>query len=169
MALTLVSAQKVRQAATYAVQYGALTAPSSVGALFAVKAFFQDWAMNHANADLQFIPFSGLTSADPGICQDTGFSPIGGVTSTVYFVYAKNDGSGDGTNAYVRLYNDTTNTTNTLAYITGLISDDNDAWWFTSNKGIIFATDLTISADTGTDGTESTAARSANGFVIVGA
>lgn len=169
MALTLVTAQKVKQAAMYAVQAGSLTAPAPPLAFYALKAFFNDWAINHGNADLQFIPFSNITSADPGIAQNTGYSPIGGVTSTVYFVYAKNDGSGNGTNSYIRLYNDTTNTTNTLAYVTGMISDDNDAFVFMSTLGIVYGTDLTISADTGTDATESAAANAANGFVIVGA
>lgn len=156
MALTLESANKVRQ------KTNMITLPPSV--FYQLKAFFLDWAMNHGNADLQYIPFSTTD-----ITTNTGYSPIGGVTSTFHFLYAKNPGAGDGTNAYIRLYNDTTNTTNTLAYVTGLISDDNDYFTFSSPNGIVFGTDLTISSDTGTDATESAAANAAIGFVIVSA
>jgi len=130
----------------------------------ALKAFFHYWATNKGNADLQLIPFDTTL-----ICTDTGYSPVGAVTSTVYFVYAKNPGAGDGTDSYIRLYNETSNTTNTNAFITGLISDDNDIFMFVSPTGVVYGTDLTISADTGTDGTESTATNAADGFVIVGA
>lgn len=166
MALSLESANKVRQKAVAAVgtQDKGTSAGQNTAVYFALKAFFADWAINHGNADLQWIPFSTTD-----VTTNTGYSPIGGVTSTVYFVYARNPGLGDGTNAYIRLYNDTTNTTNTLAYVTGLISDDFDSFVFVSGKGIVYGTDLTISSDTGTDATESAAANAANGFVIVGA
>ena len=156
MALTLESAGKVRQK-TRMYTLNPLVFQT-------LKAFFLYWATNKNNADLQLIPFDSTL-----ICTDTGYSPIGNVTSTVYFVYAKNAGSGDGTDSYIRIYNETANTTNTNAFITGLISDDNDTFMFVSPTGVVYGTDLTISADTGTDGTESTATNAADGFVIVGA
>lgn len=166
MALSLEDANKVRQKAVAAVGTAdkGTSAANNTAVYFALKAFFMDWAINHGNANLQFIPFSTTD-----ITTNTGYSPIGGVTSTVYFVYAHNPGAGDGTDAYIRLYNETSNTTNTNAFITGLISDDYDSFVFVSGKGIVFGTDLTISSDTGTDATESSAANAANGFVIVGA
>ena len=129
-----------------------------------LKAFFHWWATNKNNADLQLIPFS---AAD--IVTNTGYSPIGGVTSTVHFLYAKNSGTGDGTNAYIRLYNETSNTTNTNAFVTGVIDDDNNIFMYVNPNGLVFPTDLTISSDTGTDATESAEANAADGFVIVSA
>lgn len=166
MALSLESASKVRQKAVAAVatQDKGTSASNNTAVYYALKGFFQDWAINHNNADLQILPFG---TAD--VTTNTGYSPIGAVTSTVYFVYARNPGAGDGTNAYIRLYNESSNTTNTNAFITGLISDDYDSFVFVSGKGIVFGTDLTISSDTGTDATESAATNAANGFVIVGA
>src|SRR5574342_46718 len=59
------------------------------------------------NVNLQFIPFTGATGADPGINQNTGYSPIGGVASRVYAAYIKNDGTGDGTDAFFALHDAT--------------------------------------------------------------
>ena len=163
MALSLESANKVRQKVKLYQNFNA----AEFGAL---KAFFLYWATTKSNADLQYIPFSGNASADPGICQATGYSPIGGVTSTVHVFYVKNDGTGDGTDAFVSLHNNTTNTDVDLAFVTGVISDDNDSFLYINPKGLVFGTDLTISAATTNGGqTESTAARSGNGFVIVSA
>ena len=162
MALSLQAASLVRQKTK---MYNL-----SPAVFYALKAFFLYWATNKGNADLQYIPFSNITSADPGICQATGYSPIGAVTSTVHVLYARNDGTGDGTNSFISLHNNTTNTDVDLAFVTGLISDDNDEFLFVSPKGITFGTDLTISAATTNGGaTESAAANAANGFVIVAA
>ncbi len=122
------------------------------------------------NPQLQVIPFSAITTADPGICQDTGYSPIGAVTSLVYAFFAKNQNTGDGTDSYIRLYNATTNTSVSAALVSGLIQSANDEFFYIAQSGIRFATDLTISADTGAAaGTESAAANAAWGFVLVGA
>ena len=163
MALSLQSANLVRQKVKL---YQNFTA-AEFGAL---KAFFLYWSTNKRNADLQYIPFSNITSADPGICQATGYSPIGGVTSTVHVFYVKNDGTGDGTDSFVSLHNNTTNTNVDLAYVTGMISDDNESFLYINPKGLAFGTDLTISAATTNGGqTESAAANAGNGFVIVSA
>lgn|SRR3990167_3643184 len=163
MALTLESANLVRQKVKLYQNFNT--------AMFgALKAFFLYWAGSKSNADLQYIPFSNITSADPGICQATGYSPIGGVTSTVHVFYVKNDGTGDGTDSFVSLHNNTTNTNVDLAYVTGLIDDDNDQFLYINPEGLVFATDLTISAATTNGGaTESAAANAGNGFVIVSA
>lgn len=161
MALSLQSANLVRQKTR---MYNL-----SPVAFHTLKGFFQWWATHKGNENLQLIPFSDSSSATDGICQNTGYSPIGAVTSTVYVLYAKNAGDGDGTDAYIRLYNETANTTNTNAFVTGLISDDDNEFIMVNPNGWVFATDLTISSDTGTDATESTAGNSADGFVIVGA
>ncbi len=122
------------------------------------------------NPQLQVIPFSAITTADPGICQDTGYSPIGAVTSLVYAFYAHNQNVGDGTDSFVRLYNATTNTAVSSIFVSGLIQSADDEFLYICQKGLRFATDLTISADTGAGaGTESAAANAAIGFVLVGA
>ncbi len=162
MALTLESANKVRQK-TYMITRDPVV-------FFSLKAFFLDWAINHGNADLQLITFSdSTTSTDADAANiNTGYSPIGAVTSTVYVLYAKNAGSGDGTDSYISLHNATDNAS--ANYVTGIIQDDKDAFLFISKQGITFGTDLTISAATTAGGaTESTAGNGANGFVIIGA
>ncbi len=147
--------QKVKQALTGA-------SPVAQEAFLKLKVYL---ATQGGNPQLQYIPFG---SAD--IVVNTGYSPIGGVTSTVFALYAKNDGTGDGTDAFVRLYNDTTNTDITKVFVSGVIQDDNDAFLAIKHNGWTFGTDLTISADTGAGtGTESAAANAAYGFVIVGA
>lgn len=122
------------------------------------------------NPQLQVIPFSSISTADPGIAQDTGYSPIGAVTSLVYAFFAKNQNVGDGTDSYIRLYNATTNTAIASAFVSGFIQAAGDEFLYIASQGVRFATDLTISADTGAGaGTESAAANAAVGFVLVGA
>ena len=162
MALTLESANKVRQKTRMITR--------DPGVFYALKAFFLDWAANHGNADLQLITFSdSSTSTDLDAANvNTGYSPIGGVACKVYVLYAKNAGTGDGTDSYISLHNATDNASANL--ITAPIQDDNDAFLFVSKSGVSFATDLTISAATTAGGaTESTAGNGANGFVIIGA
>ena len=166
MALTLESAGLVRQK-TNMYNLNSFNRKS-------LQAFFHYWATNKGNTNLQFIPFSNSTVASDtstgGCCTDTGWSPIAGVTSTVHVFYAKNDGTGDGTDSYVSLVNSTANTTASAFYITGLISDDNDEFLFVYPNGLIFGTDLTVSATTTLGGaTESASSNAANGFVIVAA
>ena len=139
-----------------------------------LQAFFHYWATNKGNADLQFIPFSNSTvvsdTSTGGCCTDTGWSFIAGAASTVYVFYAKNDGTGDGTDSYLSLINSTANTTAAACYLTGLISDDNDEFLFVYPNGLAFGTDMTIAATTTLGGaTESASANAANGFVIIGA
>ena len=114
------------------------------------------------NPQLQFIPFTAAL-----LVADTGYSPIA-VPATVYAIYAKNTGSG-GTDSYIRVYNSATNTTNTAAFITGVIQVAGDDFYAMKSNGWAFGTDVTISADTGTDATESAAADAADGFILVGA
>lgn len=173
MALTLEAANLVRQK-TFAYQLDPMTRK-------ALNGFFAYWAQSKQNADLQLIRYANNTTVSDslgsgGICQDTGFSPIAGVTSTVYAFYGRNvnaatggSGTGDGTDSYIRLFNATTNATLASAPITCMIDDDDDTFLYLNRKGLIFGTDLTISADTGTAGTESAISNAAAGFVIVGA
>lgn len=120
-----------------------------------------------AGLQLQFIPFSSDATGD-GIIQNTGYSPIGGVASTVYGVYAKNPGAGDGTDSFFALHNAADNASAPL--LVEVIQDDYDEVIVVKHDGLVFGTDLTISAATAAGGaTESAAANAACGFVIVGA
>ena len=166
MALTLESAGLVRQK-TYMYNLNVFNRK-------ALQAFFHWWSTNKGNANLQFIPFSNSTVASDtstgGTATDTGWSPIAGVTSTVYVFYAKNDGSGTGIDSYVSLVNSTANTTASAFYITGLIAEKNDEFMFVYPNGLVFGTDLTITAVTSLGGaTESATGDAVNGFVVVGA
>ena len=157
MALALESAGKVRQKTK---MYGL-----SPAIFYILKAFFLYWATNKGNADLQFLPFS---AAD--IVTATGYSPIGAVTSTVHVVYARNSGTGDGTDSWIVLHDASTNTDDAVVMISGVIQDDNDQFIFVNPEGSLFAADLTISAVTaGASETESAEANAADGFVIVSA
>lgn len=51
MALTLESAGLVRQKVFHSTMNPAI--------YYAVRAFFRDWAQNHGNADLQWVPYAG--------------------------------------------------------------------------------------------------------------
>lgn len=131
----------------------------------AVDAFrnLKNYLVGNGNPQLQLIPFT-----DADVTTNTGFSPIGGVTSTVYAVFVKKRTTA--TDAFFRLYNDTTNVTITLAFVSGNLAVSGDEFIAIYPKGLIFATDLTISADTGAGtGTESTAGDAGDGFVLVGA
>lgn len=116
------------------------------------------------NPDLQFVPFSAAL-----LVVNTGYSPIGAACS-VYGVYAKNAGTGDGTDSFFALHDAADNAS--AALFAAVIQDDNDeiVAAYPRNGGLAFATDLTLSAATTIGGaTESAAANACDGFVIVGA
>ena len=120
------------------------------------------------NPTLQFIPFNEAL-----IVASTGYSPIGGVTSTLYGVYfIKNgtSGSGTATDSWLTIANDTSNVTDATKFVALMTSVAGQQAFAVYPHGLIFGTDLTISGETSAqDGTESTANDSGNGFVIVGA
>lgn len=120
-----------------------------------------------AGIQLQYIAFSDATAGDPGICQNTGYSPVG-VPCTVYGLYARNRGAGDGTDSFISLHNAADNASAPL--VTAVIQDDNDEFIAIKYNGWTFGTDLTISGANSAGGaTESAAANAAVGFVIIGA
>ena len=158
MALSLLSPILTWQKVAHALSSLDAT-PASVDAFRVLK----DYLVGNGNPDLQILPFG---TAD--IVTANGYSPIGAVTSTVYGFFAKNPGAGDGTDSFISLHNTTDNTSANL--VTVVISDDNDEFTLISPQGIVFGTDLTISAATAAGGaTESTATNAADGFVLVGA
>lgn len=150
--------QKVRKALANAN-------PAIQGQFKALKEYL---AQQKGNPNLQFIPFNEAV-----LVQATGYSPIGGVTSTVYGVYfIKNgtSGAGTGTDSWLTLANDTSNVTDATKFVALMTSVANQQVSAIYPNGLVFGTDLTISGETSAqDGTESTANDSGNGFVIVGA
>lgn len=164
MALTLENGtfawQRVKHGLAQAGATHTGATPAAVDAFRTLKDYLVG---NKGNPQLQYIPFS-----DADVTTNTGYSPIGGVASTVYGFYVKKRTTA--TDSYLRLYNDTTNVTITLAYVGGMLSVSGDEFFAIYPDGLAFGTDLTISADTGAGtGTESAAGDAGDGFVIIGA
>ena len=162
MALSLESGnlvwQKVRKALVNAN-------PAIQGQFKALKEYM---VSQKRNPDLQFIPFNEAV-----LVQATGYSPIGGVTSTLYGVFfIKNgtSGTGTGTDSWLTIANDASNVTDATKFVALMTSVASQQVSAVYPNGLIFGTDLTISGETSAqDGTESTANDSGNGFVVVGA
>ena len=145
--------QKVKKALTGAN-------PAAQEAFNELRKYF---ATQGGNPQLQFIPFS-----DAEVTQATGVSPIGAVTSTVYGLYAKK-GDSD-TDCVIALVNQVSNTTVALHLVSVFLQTAKDEAFVVNPKGVVFATDLTISGETTAyDGTEVAAGAAGGGFVIVGA
>lgn len=137
---------------------------ASPAAQLAFKGLRRWLVEQNKNPDLQFIPFS---AAD--IVTNTGYSPIG-VPGSVYGIYVKNSGTGDGTDSFFALHNAADNAS--AALFAAVIQDDDDeiVALYPLSGGLAFGTDLTLSAATTIGGaTESAEANAGDGFVIVGA
>ena len=109
MALSLVSANLAWQEVIKGL---ANANPAIQGQFKALKSYL---ASQKRNPDLQYIPFNEAV-----IVQPTGYSPIGGVTSTVYGVYfIKNgtSGAGTGTDSWLTLANDASNATDATKFV----------------------------------------------------
>jgi hypothetical protein len=166
MALALESAGRVRQKA-----YASTRNPFIFRCL---QAFFLDWAVNHGNADLQFVPYSGSLVDDAG-GEDTGIDaahhvnvfygkkPAVAEDVYLYFFDDATDDAGaatDGRGQLVFLGENGTSTT--------LPQDEAIAIY--ANSGVPMTAGLVVKAYTDFDGTtDSTAGASPNGFVIISA
>lgn len=118
------------------------------------------------NPQLQFVAFS-----DALLTTATGYSPIGeGVTLYgVYFAKTGTSGTGNGTDSWLTIANDTSNVTDATKFVALMTSVDGQEVAAIYPDGLIFGTDITLSGETSAqDGTESTAGDSGNGFIIVG-
>jgi hypothetical protein len=161
MALTLENGQDMwRRVAAYLSAHDQGTAsPAAVEAFRGLRAWLVE---QNGNPTLQFVPFS---AAD--IVTNLGYSPLD-VPAKVYAMYVKNTGGSDGTDSYITLHNAANNAS--VPFITVLIQDDDDEAFFISARGVDFTTDVTVSGATTAGGaTESAAADSADGFLIIGA
>ena len=157
MALALESAGKVRQKVRAATR--------NPGIFYALRAFFLDWAANHGNADLQFVPFTGL-SVEGASGEDMGLD----AAHRVYAIYGKKTATAE--DVYLYIFDDATNDagagTDGRANLVFLEASTEAFAIYPS--GIPMADGLVVKAYTDFDGTtDSTAGAAPNGFVIVGA
>lgn len=146
--------------------------PAAQGAFEGLQKYL---AAQKGNPDLQFISFS-----DAQITTATGYSPVGAACK-LYGAYVRKSGTsgtGTGTDSWLTIANDTTNTTDALKFVALMTSVGSapaskirgDEAFAIYPDGLPFGTDLTLSGETSAqDGTESTAGDAGNGFVIIGA
>ncbi len=116
------------------------------------------------NPQLQFIPYTAEQSIAAG-----GTDLVGGA-STIYGFYAKGRRTSATTAAYLAIHAAATNGATTTTVVTERFNLTGQSYSTVMPTGIAVETGLTISAADAVGGaTESTAALSADGFVIVGA
>lgn len=163
MAISLESANKVRQKAFAAVTVSTGTSAGSGDpiALYALKSFFLNWAANKGNADLQFVPFS---EADADDADGTGLVDA---ACRVYFVYTRKENSA--TDNWTKLYNETTvDTTTTAAFLALPQLEANADSFYVSSPGVPFSTGVVVTQHTELIGTTD-GSNGASGFIIIGA
>jgi hypothetical protein len=172
MALTTANANIARQKAYNAV-YGTGTGTTSDSVspyhFMAIKQFFLYWAMNKGNADLQFIPYT----AEQAVTSTNGASLVGGAC-TLYVWFAKGRRTSGTTAAFDWLWNGTA-----AGGDSDPIGDEIAVQRFNAAgqqfllvhpNGYAVSTDVSVVSTTAIDGTtESSAANSSDGFIIVGA
>lgn len=163
MAVVLQSANLVRNKAMqqiYAVATGTTQGNGDPIALYALKAFFLNWAQK-GNADLKYIPFS---EADADV---SGGTVLADAACRVYFVYTRKENST--TDNWTKLYDDSTDdSTDGDAMLSIPVLEALADAFFVSSPGIPFATGVVVTQHTtqvgSTDGSNG-----ASGFIIVGA
>lgn len=168
--LTTESAGRVRQKATNAV-YGTGTGTSTDSVspyhYYAVKSLFLYLAANKGNPDLQFIPYAAEDAVTAG-----GYVPFTGA-ATLYAWFGKARRTSGTTAAFETVYDgisggDSASVTGQIAV--HHINATGQQFLDIYPNGKALATGLAISSDTALGGvTESTAANSTDGFLIVGA
>lgn len=155
MAISLESAGRVRQ------KTRSLTLDPSV--FLSLKGFFQYWATNKNNADLQYVPFSDAQATT------TAGAPIVDAPCTVYVFYVKKGSTA--TDSFIKLYDDITDDSTTTDHrqSIALLEADEESLVI-HPKGLTMATGVVVSATTAAEGsTQSTAGDAGNGFLIIGA
>lgn len=131
----------------------------------AFEAFFKDWAANHSNADLQLVRYLG-TGAEGASGEDEGID----AAHRVYAIYGKKTATAE--DVYLYFFDDATNDAGAGTDGRGqlvFIEASTEAW-AVYPSGIPMVDGLVVKAYTDFDGTtDTTAAASPNGFVIIGA
>ena len=161
MALSLVNGNLAWQE----VKKGLANANPAIQAQFAALKNYL--SQQKQNPDLQYIALNEAV-----LVQATGYSPIavGCTLYGVYFIKNGTSGAGTGTDSWLTIANDASNTTVATKFVALMTSVASQQVSAIYPHGLIFGTDLTISGETSAqDGTESTANDSGNGFVLIGA
>lgn len=171
MALTTTNANVARQKAynaVYGTGTGTTTNTVSPYHFYAIKALFLHLAANKGNPDLQFIPYTAEQAV-----TDKGTSLVGGAC-TLYAWFGKARRTSGTTNAYEQLWDGTGGGGDS-----DIIGDEISVHRIKATgqqflevhpNGWAAATDITIVSATAPEGaTESSAANSTDGFIIVGA
>lgn len=138
------------------------------GATGAASGAFLDLKMylsqQKRNPDLQFIPFASEDAiAANGDLMITG-------AGTLYAIYVRGRRTSATTASFFQAFDALDNTTATATLVTSLFNvTGQEIVWINATGTMKFATGLTVAFDTTVAGaTESTAALSGDGFVIVG-
>jgi 2-hydroxychromene-2-carboxylate isomerase len=162
------SAGLVRQKAynaVYGTGTGTTTDSVSPYHFYAIKALFLHLAANKNNPDLQFIPY-----AAEDVTATEGYQPLGAGAVTLYAWFAKARRTSGTTASWEEIFDLATDDTVTAIVAANRINLTGQQFLQVWPNGVALATELTISSNTGiaTD-TNSAAADSTDGFVIVGA
>lgn len=131
----------------------------------AFKAFFQNWAANAGNADLQLVPYLG-TDADNSGGADTGID----AAHRVYAFYGKKTNTAE--DVYLYFFDDATDDAGAGTDGRGqlVFLEANAEAFAMYPTGIPMTAGLVVKAYTDFDGTTDTTSGAApNGFVIIGA
>jgi len=116
------------------------------------------------NPQLQYCPFSAEDSVVNG-----GTSLVGGAC-TLYGFYCKGRRTTGTTSAFQAIHDAADNSATTTTIVTSRFKATGQSFYWISPTGIALATDAVISSATAVGGaTESAAADSGDGFIIVGA
>ena len=132
-----------------------------------LKAFFKDWAANHGNADLQFVPYIGESTAGASHASGQDLAVDG--ASRVYAFYGKKTATAE--DVYLYLFDDTANdaggATDARAGLVFLEASAEAIVLYPT--GLPMAAGIVAKAYTDFDGTtDSTDGACGNGFVIIG-
>lgn len=173
MAFSGSNANVARQKAYNAV-YGTGTGTSSDSVspyhFYAIKQFFLHWAINKGNADLQFVPYS----AEDAVVTTDG-TTLCTAACTLYAWYGKGRRTTGTTAAFESLYQGNAGGGDSDPVGDIILSQRlnlTGQQWLTihPNGFIVSSAGLSIVSTTAIDGTtESSAANSHDGFVIIGA
>jgi hypothetical protein len=121
-------------------------------------------ATQGGNPDLQFIPYTAAQAT-----TNLGTSLVGGAC-TLYGWYGKGARTTGTTAAFEALHDASDNSATTTTVVTSKLNLTGQSFAVVEPTGFIIATDVVVSSATAVGGaTESSAANSSNGFIIVGA
>lgn len=157
MALTLVSANSVRQRTYMSVRNG--------GVFMALKALFLHLAANKGNPDLKLVAVDGGATASDG--GNTASQVVSDSACTLYAIYLKKTGA---TATWFKVTNHaTTATTDGTEDLSYKLTTSTEEDLFLFPTGRAFSTGLVYTEDTtATGSTLNVIANRIDGFVIVG-